>query len=227
MCFLDFRTSIWVTENAVGVGHEFVTQRPFHSWMSSPSALTSRTGWVSVHKTIQFTSKLLVALLITAKAWRQLWDLETNVSESVWQFQWLSLLLCISFNFWNILSGWCVVARSENMSQITILEIDYTDITTRLLILYLFLFRELFILQLFILEINLRNLLRLMYLIMLSFIYFNFWHVHYTVSIHACVQKNSTKKLISYQFDFPAYVSRVKPQMKSMHSTNSLLSKLR
>ena len=29
------------------------------------------------------------------------------------------------------LSGSCLVARSENMSQITILEIDYTDTTTR------------------------------------------------------------------------------------------------
>ena len=62
------------------------------------------------------------------------------------------------------------------------------------ILLYLFLFRELFILQLFILEsIHLRNLLRLMHLIMLSFIYFNFWHLHHTVSIHACVQKNNTK----------------------------------
>ena len=44
MCFLDFLTPIWVTENAVGVGHKSVTQRPFRSWMSSLSALTSRTG---------------------------------------------------------------------------------------------------------------------------------------------------------------------------------------
>ena len=130
MCFLDFLTSVWVSENAVGVGHKSLNQRPFRSWMSSPSTLTSRSGWVSVHKTIQFTRELLVALLITAKAWRQWWDLATNVNESVWQFQWLGLLLCISFNFWNILSGSCVVARSENMSQITILEIHYTDTTT-------------------------------------------------------------------------------------------------
>ena len=44
MCFLDFLTPIWVTENAVGVGHKYVTQRPFRSWMSSLSALTNRTG---------------------------------------------------------------------------------------------------------------------------------------------------------------------------------------
>ena len=37
MCFLDFLTSI-------GVGHKSVTQRPFRNWMSSLSALTSRTG---------------------------------------------------------------------------------------------------------------------------------------------------------------------------------------
>ena len=92
--------------------------------MSSLRALTSRIGWVSVHKTIQFTSESLVALLIIAKAWWQWWDLATNVSESVWWFQLLSLLLCISFNFWNLFSGSCVVAKSENMSQITILEID-------------------------------------------------------------------------------------------------------
>ena len=57
-------------------------------------------------------------------------------------------------------------------------------------ILYLFLIGELFILQLFTLEgIHWRNLLGLMYLIMLSCIYSNSWHVHYIVSIHACVQK--------------------------------------
>ena len=80
MGFLDFLTSIWVTENAAGVGHKFVTQRPFRSWMSIPSALTSKTGWVSIHKTIEFTSESLVALLITAKTWWQWWDLATNVS---------------------------------------------------------------------------------------------------------------------------------------------------
>ena len=53
---------------------------------------------------IQFASVSLVAMLIIAKAWRQWWDLATNVSESVWQFQWVSLLLCISFNFWNLFS---------------------------------------------------------------------------------------------------------------------------
>ena len=58
--------------------------------LSLNSALTSRVGRVSVHKTIQFTRESLVALLITAKARWQWWDLATNVSESVWQFQWLS-----------------------------------------------------------------------------------------------------------------------------------------
>ena len=79
-----------------------ITQWPFRSWMSRFSTLTSRTGQVSVHKTIQFTSDSLVALWIIAKTWWQWWDLATNVSESVRQFQWLSLLLCISFNFWNL-----------------------------------------------------------------------------------------------------------------------------
>ena len=132
MCFLDFLTSVWLTENAVGIEHKSITQRPFRSWMSSLSALTSRIGWVSVHITIQFTSESLVALLIIAKAWWQWWDLATNVSKSVWQFQRLSLLLCISFNFWNFFSRSCVVARSENLSQITILEIYHTDTTTRI-----------------------------------------------------------------------------------------------
>ena len=40
--------------------------------------------------------------------------------------------VCISFKFWNLFSGSCVVARSEMMSQITILEIDYTDTTSRI-----------------------------------------------------------------------------------------------
>ena len=132
MCFLDFLTSVWVTENAVGIEHKSVTQWLFRSWMSSLRALTSRIGWVSVHKTIQFTSESLVALLIMAKAWWQWWDLATNVSKSVWWFQLLSLLLSISFNFWYLFSGSCVVAKSENMSQITILEIDYTDTTRRI-----------------------------------------------------------------------------------------------
>ena len=68
MCFLDFLTPIWVTENAVRVGHKSVTQWPFCKWMSSLSALTSRTGQVSVHNTIQLSSESLVALLIIAKA---------------------------------------------------------------------------------------------------------------------------------------------------------------
>ena len=119
MCFLDFLISIWVTENAVGVGHKSVTQRPFRNWMSSLSALTSRTGYrVSIHKTIQFASESLVALLITAKAcWWQWWDLATNMSESMCHFQWLSLPLCILFNSWNLFSGSCVFARSENVSH--------------------------------------------------------------------------------------------------------------
>ena len=82
MCPLDFLASVWVTENAVGVGHKSFTQRPFHSLTSSLIALTSRTGWISVHKTIQFTSESMVALLIIANAWWQWWDLATNMSES-------------------------------------------------------------------------------------------------------------------------------------------------
>ena len=81
--------------------------RPFRSWISRLSALTSRSGWASVHKTMQFTSESLVALLIIARDWWEWWDLATNMSESVWQFQWLSLL-CISFNFWNLFSGTCI-----------------------------------------------------------------------------------------------------------------------
>ena len=98
------------------VEHKSFTQWPFHSWTSSLIALTSRTGWVSVQKTIQFTSESLVALLIIAKTWWQWWDLATNRSESVWRFQLLSLLLCISSNFWNFFWGLCVFVRSENMS---------------------------------------------------------------------------------------------------------------
>ena len=132
MCFLDFLTSVWLTKNAIGIENKSVTQRPFRSWMSSLGALASRIGWVSVHKTLQFTSESLVALLIIAKAWWQWWDLATNVSESVWQFLcgWVSS--CVFHSTCGIFfSRSCVVARSENMSQITILEIDYTDTTTR------------------------------------------------------------------------------------------------
>ena len=118
MCFLDFLTSIGVVENAVGVGHKYVTQRQFRNWMSSLSAFTRRTGWVRIHKTIQFASESLVALLIIAKAcWWQWWDLATNVSESVCHFQWLSLPLCILFNSWHLFSGSCVFSRSENVSH--------------------------------------------------------------------------------------------------------------
>ena len=74
-------------------------------------------NWIAAHKTIQFASESFLALLIIAKAWWQWWDLATNVSESVWQFQWLSLLLCISFNFWIMFWGSFVFARRENVSH--------------------------------------------------------------------------------------------------------------
>ena len=77
-------------KNAIGVGHKSVILRPFRSRTNSLIALTIRSGWVSVHKTIQFTSESLVALLIIAKAWWHWWDLATNVSEYVWRFQWLT-----------------------------------------------------------------------------------------------------------------------------------------
>ena len=41
-----------------------------------------------------------------------------------------------------------------------------------------------------------------MYFIMLSFIYFNFWHVHYTASIKAVVQ-NYHKVINSISVKFP------------------------
>ena len=81
--------------------------------------------------------------------------------------------------------------------------------------------------QLFILEnIHWRKLVGLMYLIMLSFIYFNF-DMFITLYQYMHVYKNSTKLLISYVFNFPAYISRVETQMKSIPFTCSSLSKLR
>ena len=80
MCFLDFLTSVWVTEKAIRVGHRSFTQWPFHSWLSSLIDLTRSTGWVSTNKTIKFTSESLVALLIIAKTWWQWWDLATNMT---------------------------------------------------------------------------------------------------------------------------------------------------
>ena len=108
------------SDKAVRVGHKSVTQWPFHIWTSSLIALTRRTGWVSVPKTIQFTSESLVALLIIANTWWQWWDLATHMSESVWRFHLLSLLLCISFNFWNLFWGSCVFVRSENVSHLNL-----------------------------------------------------------------------------------------------------------
>ena len=75
----------------------------------------------------------------------------------------------------------------------------------------LFLIGELFILQLFILEsIHWRNLLGLIYLIMHSFIYFNFFYMCGTLFQYMHVYKKTSKWLISYLFNFPAYISRVK-----------------
>ena len=107
-----------------------VTQRPFRSWKSSLNALTSRIGWVSVHETIQFTSESFVTSLIIAKAWWQWWQ-QMWVSACGNSSGWVSS--CVSHSTYGIFfSKSCVVARSENMSQIIILEIHYTDTTTRI-----------------------------------------------------------------------------------------------
>ena len=98
----------------------------------SLSALTIRPGWVSIHKTIQFTGESVAALLIIALAWWQWWDLATNVSGSVWQFQGLTeypsvYLIQFLESFFGIM---CICWKWKCVA-FWILEIDYIDRTTR------------------------------------------------------------------------------------------------
>ena len=110
--------------------HPSEWQRPFHNWMNSLSALTSRTGLVSIHKTIQFSSESLVSLLIIAKTcWWQWWGLATSMSRCVNSSGWVSC--CVSHSSSGICFRDHVYLLEVSTCHIWIFEIDYTDTTTR------------------------------------------------------------------------------------------------